>query len=274
MMRTTARSIGIAIALLLPMAASAQQATFLLDPPATLPTGPATIKRGGTLVEFDLRMPRAARLEGDVDSASASAGSVNSKYPLTRGAILIGSDDHPGIYCTSISNSGLGLAGPCLIDQDRDGRFDAISKAGFTSRSPERMLISSSNRVIGVNIGAPKPLPAPIAYTPVDYAAGHTAIARLTWISDFKPGKPGPFHLNFWWDASARGTGTGVWSSDFAMTFDGTPRTITVAGVTLRIDGFDPVTRGLKYEILSAKPKVPVRFGFSDRLPETIYISY
>lgn len=235
---------------------------FVIDPVGPAPAATITVKRGKPLLKLEMRAPQAVRLDGDVDPASAAAAAVSDKFPLTAGRVLFGLEERAGTYCAPLTSRGLGSAGPCLVDADNDGRFEAILKAGFTSNGASAILLSSTGRAFGVNFGKPVLLPAPIAYSVQPYGAAQAAPVALLWQPAGKKNAEGRRpQLAFWFDASAEFTGTGVLSVSTVVDFDGTPKTVEVGGVTLELLGFD-AEGALQARIVALRPAQKVAFGF------------
>jgi hypothetical protein len=245
--------------------------TLIVDSADPLPSAPMAARRGRQLIVLAVRAPRAVRLGGDVDAASAALGAVNAHFPLTSGQVLLGYEERPGTYCTPVSPRGLGMAGPCLIDTDRDGRFDAIVKAGFNSAVIDQIVLTASAKVVGVQLGAPAALSAAVPYAPVAYGEGHSAAVRLNWSANNRVTEPNrPVDGSLWLDASARFTGTGIVSRTVPFHFEGQPVTVTIGGIAVRILGFDG-TRSIRYQIVAVQGGAPVEFAFR-RAATTNYI--
>jgi len=270
---------AMAAAALLAIAAPAREPikpvsnVFVIDPVGPAPTGPITAKRGKPLIKLEMRAPSAVRLDGDVDPAFAAPAAASDAFPLTAGRVLFGLAERPGTYCAPLTSRGLGSAGPCLIDADGDGRFEAIMKAGFTSNGASAILLSSTGRAFGVNLGKPVPLPAPIPYSAQPYGIAQAAPVALVWQPAGKKNAEGRRpQVAFRFDASAEFTGTGVLSAPTLVDFDGTPKKIQVAGVTLELLGFD-AEGALQARIVALRPAQKVAFGFRGA-PGTLYIVY
>ncbi len=231
----------------------------------------AIAQRGRELLRVTLRPAKAVKLLGNVDAASTTIGASNGQSPLTAGAYLFALDQRPGVYCAPISNRGLGMAGPCLIDSDGDGRFEAIAKAGFTSMNPEALLMTAKGQIVGANMGSPATLSETVGYSAVDPRTGISAEGRLIWVSNFKRDHlERPVSGAIAIDASARWTATGVYSTTVQFIFTGKPQIVQIAGLNLTIDGFDE-NGGLRFHLDSLEPDQLTYFAFHNANP-TIFI--
>jgi len=254
------------------MPATAQTA-FTIDPGGAVPPTEIIARPRNPIVLLEARAPRAVTLQGDVDPGLARRAAVNPSLPLARGAVLIALDAS-STYCTPASPRGLGTAGPCLVDADRNGTFDAILKVGFNAYDASTLLITSKGKIEGLKPGKPMPLPAPIPYARADYRAGQSAVVRLEWQSDYKADAPPHtvVRAQFWLDGSAKFTGQGVRSAPAQVTFAGRPVPVVVGNVTLTLLGFDP-SGAIRVRIESVAPGRAVPFGFTPA-PRIVYIGY
>jgi hypothetical protein len=251
-------------AALLPGAGSASAqtvTTLVLDYQGEMAQGPRVARKGRPLLTLSARAPRSVRLEATVDPRAANQAAASSRYPLTTGQLLSGFDERPGTYCTPIISRFGGWAGPCLLDEDGDGRFESISKAGFHSATALQILFTASGGATGVDFDPPQPLPQPIAYSEMDYSTGARVAVRLRWRSNHRQARPGPVTVAMWFDASADGTGVGVISPSTRFTFRGQPVTVQLGAVTLRVLGFQS-SGAMDYEMVSVTHAARVPFVF------------
>jgi hypothetical protein len=236
--------------------------TLIMDRSGALPSGPVIADRGHELLVLDVRAPRAVRLEGNVDPVSAARAAMDRQFPLNAGETLIGYQERPDTFCAPIATRGLTMAGPCLVDEDGDGRFEAILKARFSRNGADQILLTASSKVVGTTLDWPVPLAGTVPYTRVEYSLGHSSVVRLNWSSNYRSGRADrPVEGTFWFDASARFTGTGIVSRTVPFLFSGQPETVAVGGITVRILGFEP-TGAIRYEIVAAQDATPVEFAF------------
>lgn len=219
---------------------TALKSAFSIDGSSVSPGETLVVRRGHDVMRVILHSPNAVRLLSDVDPLSSEIGATNASYPLRSGAILLGLENRPGTYCTPIYSRGLGLAGPCLVDTDRDGKFDAVSKAGFTSKSADVLIVTPKRKIVGATLADAHALASPVAYTTVERQTAPDAEGRLTWASTFKRSDPTrPVKIAFWIDASKDRDDAAVLSEPVQLTFTGEPTPVRIGGLALTVQGFD-----------------------------------
>ena len=261
-----------AVVLAAAMPAAAQTA-FTIDSKGPVAPTEIVAKRRSPILLLEGRSPRAVTLQGDVDPDLAKRAAVNPALPLRRGAVLIALDNS-STYCTPASPRGLGTAGPCLVDTDRNGTFDAIFKVGFDAYNASVLLITSKGKIEGLKPGKAMPLPAPVPYARANYRAGQSAVVRLEWQSTYKGDAPSGtlVQAQFWLDGSAKFTDQGVRSAPTQVTFAGRPVPVVVGNVRLTLLGFDP-SGAIRVRIDSVAPGQAIPFGFIPA-PRMIFIGY
>jgi len=230
------------------------QTTFIVDPQGALPAGTITAQKNQDILTLIGRASRAVQLQDDISPEDSASAEVNSAYPLKAGQILLGSEERPGTFCAPISPHGLGETGPCLFDEDGDGKFEKISLASFDSRGGEIILITIKSKMMPAQLKRYRPLGVPVAYVPASYERSQSAVVRLAWESNYKPTKPdSPVKVIFWLDGSAKFTATGVSSQPVQVTFTGKPVELKVEGVSIRLQGIGP-DGSIRCEVLGIDP--------------------
>ena len=247
-------------------------ATLLVNAQAT-PDQSAVAKRGRAVLSGTVLPVRLVRLNGSVEEAAGIAVAAQGS-DLQAGAVLYLVDQAKGIYCGGIHSAGLAKAGPCLIDGDGDGRFEAAAKGRSMAVSPQGLAFADNNKVMGIDIIQQTPLAAPVAYSDVGNDSGISgtpfAPTRLYWMSNFNKKKPGPVLVRFFFDASNDWAGTGLASGPYSANFDGAPVDVKIGGLTITITGLTPKGE-LEYRIAGKIAAEPVPFRFHNR-QTTIWI--
>lgn len=225
-------------------------------------------KRGRPLAQIELSMPLAVQLDGEVsvDVQSMIAGGPNS--PLSSSAVLWSSASNKNIYCGVLWSRRGGKAGPCLVDTDHDGKFDAAIKGGARAVKPDGLGFSN-NLLLGIWFDAPIPLAAPVAYHQVSYANGPRTKANMTWALVYKTGKTGPATIYVQFETGNNWQGTGMLSESTEITFTGSPVAVDINGVRLTIHDISP-KRELIYSLEGSYSATPMKVKFLDRVTGTM----
>ena len=253
------------------LATEGARTTFIIDQADGAAPTALTVKKHGDLLVVTGHASRTVKLESDISPADSVDAEVDKNYPLKAGAVLLGADERPGIYCAPLAPRGLGETAPCLVDSDMDGKFDKIGMASFNSGGGEAIMITVKNKFMPVQLKRFHPLSAPAAYSSVAYPTGQSGKLHLVWNSTFKASKPdSPVRIFFWLDGSAGFTGTGVLSESASIVFSGAPVPVTVAGISLRILGFGPAGE-LRCDLVGIEAHHPVVFR-SRAAPRMIFI--
>jgi len=250
---------------------TALQTSFSIDS-SSVPVGQTIVtRRGGDIMKVTLHSPKAVRLLSDVDASSSEFGAANASYPLRSGAVLLSLENRPGTYCTPIYSRGLGMAGPCLLDANGDGQFEAVAKAAFTSKGADVLLITPKGKIVGATLGGAQPLAKPIAYATIERQSGAGAEGILAWGSTYKRSDPTrPIKIAFWIDASKDRNDAAVLSQPVQLTFTGAPQAVRIGGLVITVQGFDE-SGAIKLHVDSLQPGGGVDFGFRNA-PVTIYL--
>lgn len=211
---------------------------FQIAPLAPLPPGPRTARRGDPLAVFAVRPGQAVRLDAGVDARADNWLGASLRRPLSAGQVLNAVQARPGLYCAPVKESALYSVGPCLLDREADGTFDAMVSAAFNSGRSDGPIVSDRKNLLGVLFAAPKPLTTKVAYSPADAADGPFAEARLTWTARADSKAAGaPLDLTLQLDASDDDSGTRVVSELLRARLAGGKGEVTLAGITVRVLG-------------------------------------
>lgn len=249
------------------------QTSFSIDGSSISVGGTSVTPRGHDIMKVTLHSPRAVRLVTDVDLESSKFGAANDSYPLRSGAILISLENRAGTYCAPIYSRGLGMAGPCLLDANGDGQFEAVFKAGFTSAKADVLIITQKGKIVGANLSEPHSLAKPVAYTAVERETGVRAEGLLIWASTFKRSDPArPVKIALWIDASLERNDAATLSESVLLTFTGVPQSVRMGGLAMTVQGFDE-NGALKLHVDAFQPGGSVVFGFRNA-PITMYLSF
>ncbi|HEY1606079.1 MAG TPA: hypothetical protein VGF77_10845 [Allosphingosinicella sp.] len=272
-----ARLLGAAaLAISMPGAASAAgsarhifTARFIVDADE-IPDAPTTTRSGQELTNVEIRHSRAVKLVDAVDPETAHAIGASADYPLEAGQVLVGLSGKDNVYCAPLEPRGIGTGAPCLVDEDGDGRFDAVWKAGSEVFDPDAILINRNNRLVGVHLSPAGKLPHPIAYAKTAYRDGPAVNGHLFWRyrdKDRKADAPGP--IIFWLDASDASSNTEVHSRVLTFAPGKEGDVLDLDGLRLHFLGFDR-KGALRWEAAAA-PGREVLFGFGPA-PHILYI--
>lgn len=219
-------------------AAPANSWRFQLDPLAPVPAGPQTARRGAPLAVFAVRPGKAVRLDAGVDARADNWLGASLRRPLSAGQVLNAVQGRPGLYCAPVKEGALYSVGPCLLDADADGAFEAVVSAAFNSGSSHGPIVSDRKNLLGVLFAAPKPLTARVAYSPAEAAQGPYAEARLSWTARAeRKAADGAVDLTLQLDASDDDSGTRVLSELVQARLPGGKGEVRVAGITVRVLG-------------------------------------
>ena len=223
---------------------------FQLDPLAPIPAGTQTARRGAPLAVFAVRPGKAARLDAGVDAKADNWLGASLRRPLSAGQVLNAVQGRPGLYCAPVKEGALYSVGPCLLDADADGAFEAVVSAAFNSGSSNGPIVSDRKNLLGVLFAAPKPLAARVAYSPADAAQGPYAEARLSWSArEIPKADDGAIALTLQLDASDDDSGTRVLSERLQARLPGGRGEVTLAGITVRVLGLG-ADGALTYELV------------------------
>ncbi|HEX5183322.1 MAG TPA: hypothetical protein VFW19_09255 [Allosphingosinicella sp.] len=235
-------------------------ARFMVDADE-IPDEPTTTRSGQELTNVAIRHPRAVKLVDAVDAETARAIGASADYPLEAGQVLVGLSGMDNVYCAPLEPRGIGTGALCLVDEDGDGRFDAVWKAGSEVFDPDAILINRDNRLVGVHLSPAGRLPHPIAYAKTSYRDGPAVNGHLFWRyrdKDRKAGAPGP--IIFWLDASDASSNTEVRSRILTFAPDKEGEFLDLDGLRLHFLGFDR-KGALRWEAIAA-PGREILFGF------------
>lgn len=233
------------------------------------------VRAGEPILRVKAYGPAAVRLDEDVvlpPDISAKAA-LAPGTALKAGTILTATHPDSRRYCLPMHASGLGLAAPCLVDADVDGKLEQVMKAGFASARVRGVSISAKGEVVGTSYRAVGALAVPVGYTPVDYKSGIPATGTLTWAWNNKPprapGEPASFGLMVRF-ADARGP----MSVPIVYTFTGEPMTVDYYGMQVRVLGMDE-NKALRLKVESLQFGRSAALWFFDRkYPLVIYIPH
>ncbi len=248
-------------------------AIFRLDPAGALSSGHQTARKGSSLLTLAVRSEAAVRLEAPVDARAANWLGGKLKRPLIAGQVLMAAAGQQGTYCAPVKDGALYAVGPCLIDGDGDGRFEAAATAEFNSGSVQGLMVTDRGDLLGVNFVARTALSTPVAYSSVPYQQGSAANARLMWRTAPDRGVPGAaVPIIFWLEASDGDSGTRVLSPAAQTTLQDGVGTGRLGGVTVRVLGLEQ-NGALRYQIEAVTPGFRLPFGFRPA-PSVVYIGY
>lgn len=241
--------------------------TYGVYAPAAKPAGPQTVRGGATVLTLQLRSLKPVRLETAVDASAAKL-----KRSLPAGQVLFEAPNHPGVWCAPVHDTMLFSYGPCLVDADQDGRFEAGFNASFIAAGAEDLAITEKGWLYGVVFGKPLPLAQPASYNAADPAVSPPANGRLRIASTFNAKAPGPVSVAVWLEAGDESTGTKVVGPFATEPLEDGKAELVCAGVTVRVLGVD--AKGLiTYEIGDVGAGQTATFSYR-AAPRTIVLVY
>lgn len=254
------------------MAASSNQAMFILDADKPLPTGEQLSKNSWILFRLVARPTTAARLDEGVELEPTTSLGRKRKRVLAAGEVLAGIGSRPGLYCAPVEIGILTGVAPCLEDTDDDGRFDQSRTGSIDASVGEGLATSMKGGIMPVAFGVPSPLPTPIAYRKAAYSDATPHKVNVYWSTTYKPRRAttGPKQVSLWLDAGAGGTI--VRTDPITITVGQGDGRVRIGGLTIRVLGFDAKGR-LRYLVESFEPGRPALFWHLYIPPTTtIYI--
>lgn len=238
-------------------AATAQTTTTSVSTPLAIlavdrPQGEQLAASGVAVLSQPVASIRAARLaEPSPALLNVLFGSARSAV-LPAGTLLYGVEAPEGwMYCTILTHGGWhGIADQlaCMQDKDRDGRFELARPSGLPFQGIPPMVFQA---------GAPKPLPAPVAYAEIPYSEGPAFRFEIYWTADRpRSAKGQPLQpataVSFGARIVAGETKVNLTGGGTRVLLDGSPKTVRIDGSEITVLGVDEA--GLHYRVEQVLP--------------------
>lgn len=219
-----------------------QTAVFVIHE-APVPTGELIAAKGEPLLRQKATATRAAVLD---ETAAAPFGKIKT---FAAGTKMFGvSTDTGGVAFCAVAAMGWwsGDQFACYLDTDHDGAFDQVMPSGSPFMGVALFVF---------DLGAPKPLAAPVRYHRLPYGEGPSIDFGLTWSARKDKSSPaGPTTIQV--DTALQGrAGLRTISGDSHAVelFDGATSDLTYRGAGVTLLGMTP-DGGLRYRVQQTLP--------------------